>query len=327
MIRGRVTAGQRLEARSRAGRDAHRARAGRSHRDVQGTARAPERDVHARSPTPTRTAATPSGSGRATTSSPALASARLGTKPEHLKVGAGQEIERDFQLPRVVGRGGALRGVVRSKDTDGPPIAGAIVVAEPIGGSRPADLEDSPTTRAASNAPPIRQGHGLRPRSEGQLRRLRGARATTTTPRSRSWPGRPRRPAAGSSTRRASPAQACKFHYAMILDLDGSRALSGAGQTVETDEKGRFTAPGLIIGAEVQNVRLRPRWRQLPRSDFRGEGNPADRHRRHRTRSTGSPGKESSDALNRADSRMVFVAGALKCISRKTANIVDFLRG
>ncbi len=59
------------------------------------------------------------------------------TPSEPIKVVAGQDFQRDFQLPRPVRPVRLARGVVRAGKTDGPPIAGAIVVAEPIGARLP----------------------------------------------------------------------------------------------------------------------------------------------------------------------------------------------
>ena len=56
---------------------------------------------------------------------------------ERLKVADGQNLVRNFQLARQLRPRRFLRGVVRAEKPDGPPIAGAIVVAEPIGARIP----------------------------------------------------------------------------------------------------------------------------------------------------------------------------------------------
>ncbi len=52
---------------------------------------------------------------------------------ESLKVGEVQDLQRDFQLPRLDRPFRLVRGVVRAEKPDGQPIAGAVVVAEPVG--------------------------------------------------------------------------------------------------------------------------------------------------------------------------------------------------
>ena len=60
------------------------------------------------------------------------------TPTETLKVGDGEEIRRDFRISRLRRALPMVRGVVRAKSSDGATIAGAVVVAEPIGGRRSA---------------------------------------------------------------------------------------------------------------------------------------------------------------------------------------------
>ncbi len=123
---------------------------------------------------------------------------------EPLKVGGGQEFVRDFELPRQLRPLRFLRGVVRAEKPDGRPIAGAIVVAEPIG------ARISPTHGFADVAggfaalPAVRKSHGLRTRSGSEI--LRGLRrwTQTTTPSSPWWRSPPRLPAGGSSMKRVS---------------------------------------------------------------------------------------------------------------------------
>ena len=52
---------------------------------------------------------------------------------ERHTIADGQVIERSFAMPRVIQPWKTLRGVVRAKDSQGPPIAGAVVIVEPIG--------------------------------------------------------------------------------------------------------------------------------------------------------------------------------------------------
>ena len=52
---------------------------------------------------------------------------------ERIKVGDSQNFRKDFQVARLVRPLRMLRGIVRAEKADGSPIAGAMVVAEPIG--------------------------------------------------------------------------------------------------------------------------------------------------------------------------------------------------
>ena len=78
-----------------------------------------------------------SASGLAITSSRALASRGALAPSEQLKVGDGQEIQRDFQISVSIVRCDSSGALSVRKQPDGPPIAGAIVVAEPIGARIP----------------------------------------------------------------------------------------------------------------------------------------------------------------------------------------------
>ena len=53
------------------------------------------------------------------------------------------------------------------------------------------------------------------------------------------------------------PRAGVQVHYAIMLEPDGVDGPIGAGQSVETDDQGRFTAPGLITRRAVQNLRVR----------------------------------------------------------------------
>ena len=98
-----------------------------------------------------------------------------GIEPEQLKVGGGDDIQRDFHVSQL-GRPWwqRLRGVVRLSHSDGPPIAGAIVVAEPIGARIPPSHGFADDKGRFELFRSFDTSFDLRPRSEGKLRRLRG---------------------------------------------------------------------------------------------------------------------------------------------------------
>jgi hypothetical protein len=56
---------------------------------------------------------------------------------EPLRIGEGQYLQRDFQLPRLVRPFRLVRGVVRAEKPDGRPIGAGVVIAEPIGARIP----------------------------------------------------------------------------------------------------------------------------------------------------------------------------------------------
>jgi RNA polymerase sigma factor (sigma-70 family) len=173
-----------------------------------------------------------------------------GTKPEHLKVADEKDITRDFQSSQ-----GSrpwwqrLRGVVRLIRPGGPPIAGAIVVAEPRGGARVPPSHGftdekgrfelfRPFDRAliyARDPKGYFAGYVAKGVDDDTEVTVVAHPAAMAVGRVVDSSGKPR---AG-----------VQVHYAMKLDLDGAAGISDAGQSVETDDQGRFTAPGLIPGA------------------------------------------------------------------------------
>ena len=70
--------------------------------------------------------------------------------------------------------------------------------------------------------------------------------------RSRSSPDRPRPPTAGSSNSAGKPRARVHVHPFQLLQLEGINGPAGAGQMVNTDDEGRFTILGLVIGARCK---------------------------------------------------------------------------
>jgi RNA polymerase sigma factor (sigma-70 family) len=236
------------------------------------------------------------------------------TPSEQLKVRDGQEIGRDFQLARQVRPLRYVRGVVRAQKPDGPPIAGAIVAAEPIGARIPpahgfadengrfqlyrpfgkglvyardpignlagftivdadADADLAVVTQPAATARgrvvdaagkpckgisvayavelPIDEAD-----NEPARRRRRRAASGMMGGMIGSAPG-PRRPAARD--RVAKPAGGA--------NMDNPET-AVAGQSATTDENGRFTAPGLVVGTRCRLFANHPDGGQSPEQSF-----------------------------------------------------------
>ncbi len=177
------------------------------------------------------------------------------TESEQIKVGDGQDFQRDFHLARQVRPLRTLRGVVRAGKGDGPPIAGAIVVAQPIG----------------DRVPPI---HGLGDR-EGRFEFYRPFGAALVYARD------PAGNLAGYTTidenedgEVAIVAQPAALARGRVVDAAGKPAAgvsvvygsygvvdglpggaggpAGAGQSATTDQDGRFLAAGLLLDARCR---------------------------------------------------------------------------
>ena len=152
------------------------------------------------SPIPTRTVATLSAWYRATMCSPAPYELEVNTRVEQLKVGDGQDIERDFRVSRISLPRRTLRGVVRSGRPDGPPIARAIVVGASL------EVRDALSHTFADGegkfelATSSRKCPDLRTRWSRRLAGDSRSYAVRATARSPSSPVRQQSRAAGSST-------------------------------------------------------------------------------------------------------------------------------
>ena len=170
---------------------------------------------------------------------------------ERIKVGEAQNFRRDFQVARLVRPLRLLRGVVRAEKADGPPIVGAIVVAEPIGDRIP------PTHGSADD-----EGRFAVPRPFGAAlvyaRDPAGNLAGYTTidaddDGELSIVARTSAVARGrvvdAEGMPLADVRVAFGSYGVNVDLPGGgQGPAGAGQTAMTDQDGRFLAPGLLVG-------------------------------------------------------------------------------
>ena len=170
-----------------------------------------------------------------------------GVPDEELKVVAGQEVEWDFKLSREGPSWRAIRGVVRAGKPDGPPIAGAVVVAAPFEGGQTASGDADDRGRFAV---PCLVGKALvyarSPRGD-----LAGYAAVD-----HDGDREPTIVVVPAATARGRVIDESGKPWASVNVTYGIYAVvagEGAGraacfQTVLTDDDGRFTAPGLPPG-------------------------------------------------------------------------------
>jgi RNA polymerase sigma factor (sigma-70 family) len=169
---------------------------------------------------------------------------------DDLTVLAGRDLERDFHLARDDRPWKTLRVVVRTKDAGGPPIAGAIMVLQPI------EFREVPAQGSADD-----QGRFELPRLPGKL--IIYARSPAGDYAGYAVIGGDHD---GEVTLVAQPAATARGR---VVDEDGKPWVGidvycvvevglpavgrdgppGAGQSVTTDGDGRFTALGLPVGA------------------------------------------------------------------------------
>jgi RNA polymerase sigma factor (sigma-70 family) len=187
---------------------------------------------------------------------------------DDLTIVAAQGIERNFSLPRDVRLWKPVRCVVRAKAADGPPIAGAVVVVQPVEGNIP------PVQGYADDhgriALPDPAGKSLVYYARNPEGNLAGSvtlgedndteitivakQAATARGQVVDSSGKPR---AGVYVR-----------YAMLIELEGVDSPASVGQTVETDDQGRFTVPGLLIGARCKLFAYDPAGGNSPDQSF-----------------------------------------------------------
>jgi hypothetical protein len=172
------------------------------------------------------------------------------TAPDDLTVVAGRDIERGFHLPRDDWPWKTLRGVVRAKDTGGPPIAGAVMVLQTI------EVREPPAQGSADD-----QGRFELPRLPGKV--IIYARSPAGDDAGYAVIGGDHD---GEVTLVAQPAATARGR---VVDENGKPWASievscvvevglpavgrdeppGAGESVTTDDDGRFTARGLLVGS------------------------------------------------------------------------------
>jgi RNA polymerase sigma factor (sigma-70 family) len=188
------------------------------------------------------------------------------TPSERLKVRDEQEIRKDFQLARQLRPLRFLRGVVRAQKPDGRPIAGAIVITEPIGD------RISPTHGFADEKGRFQLyrpfGKGL-VYARDPMENLAGF--TTVEDSDDAELAVVALPAATAGGRivdvAGKPYKGLSINYAMDLDRAGA-AGPAAGQSSTTDESGHFIAPGLLVGARCTFFANHPDGGQSPEQSF-----------------------------------------------------------
>jgi hypothetical protein len=179
--------------------------------------------------------------------------------PIRLTVDAGREFERSFHLPRDDSPWKTIRGVVRANADDGPPIAGAVLVAQSI------DVREPPAEGYADD-----RGRFELPGRSGKVMLYARSPAGDLAghaiiggddERERPIIARPATTARGRVIDdKGQPCAGASVAY-VIDDADegqagrpatGRDAPPGAVQSVLTDADGRFTALGLPIGATCE---------------------------------------------------------------------------
>jgi RNA polymerase sigma factor (sigma-70 family) len=174
---------------------------------------------------------------------------------ERIKVGDSQDFRKDFQVARLVRPLRMLRGVVRAEKPGGPPIAGAIVVAEPIGDRIPPSHGTADGDGRFELARPFgaalvyaRDPAGnlagfatIGADDDGELSIVAGPAAVA----------RGRVVDAGGKP--LADVRVAFGSYGVNVDLPGgAQGPAGAGQTATTDQDGRFLAAGLLVGARCR---------------------------------------------------------------------------
>jgi len=187
---------------------------------------------------------------------------------EDLTIVAAQGIERNFSLPRDFRLWKPVRGVVQAKDAGGPPIAGAVVVVQPVDARIPPvqgyaddqgrfELPD-PAGKAlvcyARNPEGNLAGYATLGEVDDTEITIVAKPAATAHGQVVDSSGKPR-------------AGMC-VNYATLIDFEGVDGPVGAGQTVETNDQGRFTAPGLLVGSRCKLFAYDPAGGNSPDQSF-----------------------------------------------------------
>jgi RNA polymerase sigma factor (sigma-70 family) len=175
-----------------------------------------------------------------------------GTKPEYLKVGGGNDITRDFQISQSSRPWWQrLRGVVRLSRPGGPPVAGAIVVAEPIGARIPPSHGFADDKGRFELFRPFDRALIYARDPKGNFAGFVSMAVDDDT--EVTVVAHPAAMARGRVVDSSGkPRAGVQVHYGLPLEFEGVENLASAGQSVETDDQGRFTAPGLLPGARCK---------------------------------------------------------------------------
>jgi RNA polymerase sigma factor (sigma-70 family) len=169
---------------------------------------------------------------------------------EQFSVAEGQVIEKDFHLRRQVRLGRALRGAVRARTSDGPVIAGAVVVEEPIGARVP-PVRGVADDRGRFELPRHVERALVYARSpNGDLAGYVMAdedRDEVTIVAAPATSARGRIVDASGKSRAG-----VTVHYAILISPGGDNPPVAAGDSTVTDADGRFTAVGLLPGTRCR---------------------------------------------------------------------------
>jgi Carboxypeptidase regulatory-like domain len=176
---------------------------------------------------------------------------------EQLKVGDGQDIERDFRVSSVSLARRPLRGVIRSSQPGGPPIARAIVIGAPL------EVRDAISHTFADG-----DGRFELPRPFGRaLIYTRDGTGnlggfTVVSGEGDSDVTIVARPAAIARGRvvdgSGTPYGNARVAYSVSTERENAHAIAGAGSSLLTDDLGRFTVPGLFVGARCKLYAIHP---------------------------------------------------------------------
>ena len=176
---------------------------------------------------------------------------------EQIKVGDGQDIEKDFRVSRSSLPRRTLRGVIRSDRPDGPPIARAVVIGAPLevsemlshtfaNGEGKFELT-SPVGSALIYA---RDGAGTR----GGFSLVRGEGDSEVT-----IVAGPAAIARGQVVDGSGkPYVNVRVTYSMSTEGADADRTAGAGLSLFTDDQGRFVVPGLFVGARCKLYAIHP---------------------------------------------------------------------
>lgn len=165
---------------------------------------------------------------------------------EQLVVIEDQVVEKDFHLRRQVQLGKLLRGVVHARTADGPVIARAVVVEEPIGARIP------PIRGVADDRGRFELPHHVEMAlvyARSPLGDLAGYEMADEDREEVTILAAPAASARGRVVDAAGkPRAGVTVHYAVLIGPEADRPPIAIGDLTTTDAAGRFTAVGLLPG-------------------------------------------------------------------------------